>query len=71
VIEKCGFQMVAQELTSVVGSGAAVAIDRFRIDRSTWESIRAWEPLRVHDREAERPEWIEQRAELGAPAERM
>lgn len=71
VIEKCGFQMVAQELASVVGSGAAVAIDRFRIDRSTWESIRAWEPLRVHDRETERPEWIERRAELGAPAERM
>lgn len=71
VIEKCGFQMVAQELASAVGSGAAVAIDRFRIDRSTWESIRAWEPLRVHDREAERAEWGERRAELQAPAERI
>ena len=71
VIEKCGFQMVAQELASVGGSGAAVAIDRFRIDRSTWESIRAWEPLRVHDREAERAEWGERRAELRAPVERM
>ena len=64
VIEKCGFQMVAQELASVVGNGAAVAIDRFRIDRSTWESIRAWEPLRVHDHEAERAEWGERREEF-------
>ncbi|MBS1182551.1 MAG: acetyltransferase family protein [Proteobacteria bacterium] len=71
VIEKCGFQMVAQELASVVGSGAAVAIDRFRIDRSTWESIRAWEPLRVHSHEVERAEWGEQRAELRAPVERI
>ena len=71
VIEKCGFQMVAQELASVVGSGAAVAIDRFRIDRSTWESIRAWEPLRVHNREAERAEWGERRTELRAPVERI
>jgi RimJ/RimL family protein N-acetyltransferase len=71
VIEKCGFQMVAQELASVAGSGAAVAIDRFRIDRSTWESIRAWEPLRVHSHEVERAEWGEQRAELRAPVERI
>jgi len=71
VIEKCGFQMVAQELASVVGSGAAVAIDRFRIDRSTWESIRAWEPLRVHDHEAEKAEWGERRGEFQAPVERI
>ncbi len=71
VIEKCGFQMVAQELASVAGSGAAVAIDRFRIDRSTWESIRAWEPLRVHNREAERAEWGERRVEVRAPVERI
>ena len=70
VIEKCGFQMVAQELASVVGSGAAVAIDRFRIDRSTWESIRAWEPLRVHDHQAERAEWGE-RGGFQAPVERI
>jgi len=75
VIEKCGFQMVAQELASVAGSGAAVAIDRFRIDRRTWESIRAWEPLRVHHREAE---WAERGDSHGeplrdyqAPAERI
>lgn len=71
VIEKCGFQMVAQELASVVGSGAAVAIDRFRIDRSTWESIRGWEPLRVHDHEAERAEWGERHGALQAPVERI
>ncbi|WP_053240138.1 GNAT family N-acetyltransferase [Pleomorphomonas koreensis] len=75
VIEKCGFQMVAQELASVAGSGAAVAIDRFRIDRRTWESIRAWEPLRVHHREAA---WAERGDSHGeplrdyqAPAERI
>lgn len=64
VIEKCGFQLVAQELAYAVGTGTAIAIDKFRIDRSTWESLRAWEPLRVHHRDDDRVERDERRGEL-------
>jgi RimJ/RimL family protein N-acetyltransferase len=66
VIEKCGFQMVAQELAWAVGNGAAVAIDRFQIDRRTWASIRAWEPLHVHHRDADSVERHGRSGELTA-----
>jgi RimJ/RimL family protein N-acetyltransferase len=50
VIEKCGFQLVAQELGHARYQGAVVPVDRFQMDRRTWESLRAWEPLRLHRR---------------------
>lgn len=59
VAEKCGFQLVAQELAVTPGSGAAVAIDRFRLDRRTWEVLRAWEPLRIHHRDSDGPDRIQ------------
>lgn len=46
VIEKCGFQWAGQELQASVFHGTVVAVDRFQIDRRTWESLRRWEPLR-------------------------
>lgn len=46
VVEKCGFQWAAQDLAPA-SAGAVVAVDRFRLDRSTWESLRRWEPLRL------------------------
>lgn len=51
VIEKCGFQMVAQELARLSGRGELVPVDRFQIDRTTWSSLRGWEPLRLHGEE--------------------
>lgn len=47
VIEKCGFQMVAQELGHSTFFNAVVPVDRFQLDRSVWESLRHWEPLKV------------------------
>lgn len=66
IIEKCGFQLVAQELAHAIGTGSAVAVDKFRIDRRTWESLRAWEPLRLHHREADRGERDQRRDEVRA-----
>jgi RimJ/RimL family protein N-acetyltransferase len=42
VLEKCGFQWTGAGLCRVRALGASVPIDRFRLDRRTWESLRAW-----------------------------
>ncbi len=47
VIEKCGFQFAAQELSPSAFHNAVVPVDRFTLDRGVWESLRRWEPLRV------------------------
>lgn len=48
MIEKCGFQMVAQELDRSLYQGAVVPVDRFQLDRRLWQSLRGWQPLRLH-----------------------
>lgn len=52
VIEKCGFQMIAQELARLEGDNGLVPVDRFGIDRRMWSSLRDWEPLRLADGDA-------------------
>ncbi|NJO54810.1 MAG: GNAT family N-acetyltransferase [Bacteroidales bacterium] len=42
VLEKCGFQWTGVGLTRVKALGASVPVDRFRLDRKTWASLRAW-----------------------------
>ena len=42
VIEKCGFQWTGAGLCRVRALGASVPSDRFRLDKRTWESLRAW-----------------------------
>ena len=42
VLEKCGFQWSGVGLCRVRALGASVPSDRFRLDRRTWESLRAW-----------------------------
>ncbi|MBS7538465.1 GNAT family N-acetyltransferase [Ancylobacter lacus] len=42
VIEKCGFQWTGAGLCRVRSIGASVPVDRFRLDRRIWASIRAW-----------------------------
>jgi RimJ/RimL family protein N-acetyltransferase len=42
VLEKCGFQWTGAGLCRVRSLGASVPSDRFRLDRRTWEALRAW-----------------------------
>ncbi|MCW5681824.1 MAG: GNAT family N-acetyltransferase [Xanthobacteraceae bacterium] len=42
VIEKCGFQWTGTGLNQVKALNASVPVDRFVLERRTWESLRAW-----------------------------
>ncbi|MCS0505025.1 GNAT family N-acetyltransferase [Ancylobacter mangrovi] len=42
VLEKCGFQWTGVGLTRVRALGASVPVDRFRLERRLWSSLRAW-----------------------------
>jgi RimJ/RimL family protein N-acetyltransferase len=42
VLEKCGFQWTGVGLCRVRALGASFPSDRFRLDKRTWESLRAW-----------------------------
>jgi RimJ/RimL family protein N-acetyltransferase len=42
VLAKCGFQWDGVGLVSSVGFGGAFPADRFLLERSTWQSLRAW-----------------------------
>ncbi|MDQ0513250.1 GNAT family N-acetyltransferase [Ancylobacter amanitiformis] len=42
VLEKCGFQWTGVGLTRVRALGASVPVDRFRLERRLWTSLRAW-----------------------------
>lgn len=42
VLEKCGFQWTGVGLTRVRAIGASVPVDRFRLERRLWASLRAW-----------------------------
>ena len=55
LIEKCGFQFAGQELEHSAHHRAVVPVDRFQLDRSTWRSLRRWEPLRVSGQEIGEP----------------
>lgn len=42
VLEKCGFQWTGVGLARVRAIGASVPVDRFRLERRLWSSLRAW-----------------------------
>src|SRR5262245_55275775 len=42
VLEKCGFQWTAVVLTRIRAIASAAPIDRFRLDRGLWASLKAW-----------------------------
>jgi RimJ/RimL family protein N-acetyltransferase len=46
VLEKCGFQWSAAALLRIRALGASVPIDRFRLDRGLWASLKSWGKLR-------------------------
>lgn len=46
VLEKCGFQWAGVSLYRVRALGCSVPIDRFRLDRTIWTSLKNWGPMR-------------------------
>lgn len=42
VLEKCGFQWTGAGLQRVRALGSSVPIDRFRLDRGLWASLKSW-----------------------------
>lgn len=46
VLEKCGFQWIGVRLTRIRAINSAAPVDRFRLDRGLWASLKAWGPTR-------------------------
>ncbi len=46
VLEKCGFQWTGVRLTRIRSINSAAPVDRFRLDRGLWASLKAWGPVR-------------------------
>jgi len=46
VLEKCGFQWTGVGLYRIRALASSAPIDRFRLERSIWVSIKSWGPMR-------------------------
>jgi RimJ/RimL family protein N-acetyltransferase len=46
VLEKCGFQWTGVRLTRIRAIHSAAPVDRFRLDRGLWASLKAWGQVR-------------------------
>lgn len=46
VLEKCAFQWTGVRLTRIRAINSAAPIDRFRLDRGLWASLKAWGRVR-------------------------
>jgi RimJ/RimL family protein N-acetyltransferase len=46
VLEKCAFQWTGVRLTRIRAINSAAPIDRFRLDRGLWLSLKAWGRVR-------------------------
>lgn len=42
VLEKCGFQWTGVELHRFLALGSSTPVDRFKLDRAVWASIKGW-----------------------------
>ena len=42
VLEKCGFQWTSVRLARIRAINSAAPVDRFRLDRGLWESLKSW-----------------------------
>src|SRR6516162_3224947 len=42
VLEKCGFQWTGVQLTRIRAIASSAPIDRFRLDRGLWASLKSW-----------------------------
>ncbi len=46
VLEKCAFQWTGVRLTRIRAINSAAPVDRFRLDRGLWVSLKSWGPAR-------------------------
>lgn len=46
VLEKCAFQWTGVRLTRIRAINSAAPVDRFRLDRGLWLSLKAWGRVR-------------------------
>jgi RimJ/RimL family protein N-acetyltransferase len=46
VLEKCGFQWTGAGLCRVRALASSVPVDRFRLDRGLWASLKSWGPMK-------------------------
>ena len=46
VLEKCAFQWSGVQLTRIRAINSAAPVDRFRLDRKLWVSLKRWAPVR-------------------------
>jgi RimJ/RimL family protein N-acetyltransferase len=46
VLEKCAFQWTGVQLTRIRAIHSAAPVDRFRLDRGLWLSLKAWGRVR-------------------------
>jgi len=46
VLEKCAFQWTGVRLSRICAINSAAPIDRFRLDRKLWVSLKRWGPVR-------------------------
>lgn len=42
ILEKCGFQWTGVELHRFLALGSSTPVDRFKLDRHVWASLKAW-----------------------------
>ena len=47
VLEKCGFQWTGVVLTRIRAIASAAPVDRFRLDRGLWPSLRSWGAVKI------------------------
>ena len=47
VLEKCGFQWTGVGLYRVRALNSSAPVDRFRLDRGLWASLKSWGGVRV------------------------
>jgi len=46
VLEKCGFQWNGVGLCRIRAIGSSVPVDRFRLERGIWTSLKSWGPMK-------------------------
>lgn len=47
VLEKCGFQWTGVGLYRIRALSSSAPVDRFRLDRAIWRSLKSWGPMRL------------------------